>query len=60
MLSVKIVELPPKIIKKSNPHYTRGITSKRVTSGDVRFRDLAQGKHKNVAAVTSRWLRCPI
>ena len=33
--------------KKSNLHYTRGITPKHVTSGGVHLRDLAPGQHSS-------------
>ena len=36
-----------KFTKKSNPYYTRGITSKRVTSGGVHLRGLAPGQHSS-------------
>ena len=40
--------------KKSNRHYTHGITPKRVTSGGAILRGLAPGQHKKVAAAASR------
>ena len=40
---------------KSNLHYTRGITQKRVTSGGARLRGLAPAQQRNVATVASRW-----
>ena len=45
---------------KSNLHYTRGITPKRVTSGGAHLRGLAPGLQlrRNVAAVASRWRHC--
>ena len=43
-----------------DPHYTAGITPKRVTSGGAQPRSLAPGKQfrENVAAIASRWQRC--
>ena len=46
------------LIFKSNLHYTRIITPKRVTSGGAHLRGLAPMLHnsqRNVAAVASRW-----
>ena len=46
---------------KSNLHYTRGITPKRVTSGGARLRALAPEQHsfrRNVTAMASRWRHC--
>ena len=34
-------------MKKSNLHYTRGITLKRVTSGGVHLRGLALRRHRS-------------
>ena len=33
--------------KKTNLHYTRGITLKRVTSGGIHLRDLTCGQHSS-------------
>ena len=46
--------------QKSNLHYTRGITPKRVTSGGAHLRGLAPGLQlrRNVTAVASRWRHC--
>ena len=46
---------------KSNLHYTRRITPKRVTSSGAHVRGLAPGLaqlRRNVAAVASRWQYC--
>ena len=43
------------IASKSNLHYTRGITPKRVTSGEIHRRGLASGQHKNGTEVVNRW-----
>ena len=40
----------------AGPDYTRGIMSKRVTSGEAHIRGSAPGQQRNVAAVASRWL----
>ena len=43
--------------KKSNPHYSRDITPKRVASGEIHLRGLAPGQHsseKNIAGVVRR------
>ena len=39
---------------KSNLHYTRGITPKRVTSGGAHFRCLASGQHSS-EVTSQRW-----
>ena len=39
---------------KSNLHYTRGITPKRVTSGGAHLRDLAPGLHSS-EETSQRW-----
>ena len=41
-------------IKKSNLHYTRGITPKRVTSGGAHLRGLAPGLHSS-EGTSQRW-----
>ena len=40
----------------AGPDYTRGIMSKRVTSGEAHIRGSAPVQQRNVAAVASRWL----
>ena len=42
-------------VSKSNLHYTRGITPKRVTSGEVHLRCLAPGQHSSEGI--SQWWR---
>ena len=39
---------------KSNLHYTRGITPKRVTSGGAHLRGLASGQH-STKEMSQRW-----
>ena len=41
-------------LPKSNLHYTRGITPKRVTSGGAHFRCLAPGQHSS-EEISQRW-----
>ena len=43
---------------KANLHYTRDITSKRVTSSGIHLRCLASEQHRNIAAVASRCRHC--
>ena len=43
-----------KIKSKSNLHYTRGITPKRVTSGGAHLRGLAPGLHSS-EETSQRW-----
>ena len=43
-----------KINIKSNLHYTRGITPKRVTSGGAHLRSLAPGQHSS-EETSQRW-----
>ena len=45
------------ISKKSNLHYTRGITPKRVTSGGAHLRGLAPGLH-NSEETSQLWRHC--
>ena len=40
--------------KRQNLHYTRGITPKRVTSGEAHLRDLAPGQHSS-EETSQRW-----
>ena len=40
--------------QKSNLHYTRGITPKRVTSGGTHLRGLAPGRHSS-EETSQRW-----
>ena len=43
--------------KKSNLYYTRDITLKRVTSGEIHLRGLAPGQHSSKKTL-QRWRRC--
>ena len=45
------------IVMKSNLYYTRGITSKRVTSGGALLSGLAPGQHSS-KETTQRWRHC--
>ena len=42
------------MIRKSNFHYTRGITPKRMTSGGVHIRGLVPGQHSS-DETSQRW-----
>ena len=42
------------LVPKSNLHYTRGITPKRVTSGGAHIRCLAPGQHSS-EEILQRW-----
>ena len=41
-------------------HYTRCITSKRVTNVGAHHRGIAPAQPRYIAAVASRWRQCPI
>ena len=43
----KLLNIFSELVIYKNLHYTRGITSKGVTSGGVRFRGLTPGQHSS-------------
>ena len=46
--------LDASLLKKSNPHYTHGMTPKRITSGGIHLRDLASEQHSS-GETSQRW-----
>ena len=57
---IKALEYHLSKSKKSNLHYTRHVTPKRVTSCWAHLRGLAPGQHssKEASMVASRWRQC--